>query len=129
MSFKSVCLIFIPLTVINLRQLLLLSSSPPYSLKTLTASQQRRKHKDSSFHNKRQKGLVINISTLVNSSTRINFFLYLQTCLRMRRDKVTCSSVNQSDVSVIFPFRFDIAFVAKFVFYFYVLLDMRIKTE
>lgn len=124
MSFKSVCLIFIPLTVINLRQLLLLSSSPPYSLKTLTASQQRRKHKDSSFHNKRQKGLVINISTLVNQS----FFLFAN-LLRMRRDKVTWSSVNQSDVSVIFPFRFDIAFVAKFVFYFYVLLDMRIKTE
>ena len=93
MSFKSVCLIFIPLTVINLRQLLLLSSSPPYSLKTLTASQQRRKHKDSSFHNKRQKGLVINISTLVNQS----FFLFAN-LLRMRRDKVTWSSVNQSDV-------------------------------
>ena len=44
----------------------------------------------------------------------------------MRRDKVTLSSVNQSDVSVIFLFRFDIAFVAKFVFYFYVLLGMRI---
>lgn len=124
MSFKSVCLIFIPLTVINLRQLLLLSSSPPYSLKTLTASQQRRKHKDSSFHNKRQKGLVINISTLVNQS----FFLF-ENLLRMRRDKVTWSSVNQSDVSMIFPFRFDIAFVVKFVVYFYVLLDMRIKTE
>ena len=116
MSFKSVCLIFIPLTVLNLRQLLLLSSSPPYSLKTLTASHQLRKHKDSSFQHKKQNGLVINISTLVNSSTRINFFLYFQTCLRMRRDKVTWSTVNQSDVSVIFPFRFDIAFVAKLVF-------------
>lgn len=95
MSFKSVCLIFIPLTIINLTQLLLLSSSPLHSLKTLTASHQLRKNKDSSIHHKKQKGLVINMSTLVNSSTRINLFLYLQTCLRMRRDEVTWSRANQ----------------------------------
>lgn len=128
-SFWGVCLIFIPLTIINLTQLLRLSSSPLHSLKTLTASHQLHKNRDSSFHYKKQKGLVINMSTLVNSSTRINLFLYLQTCLRMRHDEVTWSRANQWDVSVIFAFRFDIAFEAKFVFYFYVLLEMHIQTE